>query len=53
MKKKRLLAQTMAKDVGPVKFPWATRSSLRDSSSVSLTEARQLGQLTVLNVLLD
>lgn len=37
-----------------MKFPWATGSSLCDSSGVLYTEARQLGQLTVLlNVLLD
>lgn len=36
-----------------VKFPWAARSSLGDSSGLLHTEARQLGQLTASNVLLD
>lgn len=36
-----------------MKFPWAAHSSLGDSSVLLHTEARQLGQLTASNVLLD
>lgn len=46
VKRKRAVAQAKAKDVGSVKFPC-------DSSGVLHTEAGQLGQLTVLNALLD
>lgn len=52
VKRKRAVAQAKVKDVGSVKFPWATCSPLCDSSGVLHTEAGQLGQLTVLNALL-